>query len=191
MTLSTALTQRFSTTTTENGGSYSVAWTRLGSSSKPPLIFIHGTPWSSRLWAPLASAFTQDYGVYLFDNPGYSESCQVQTELVGSGSSEKEGQQVIDVSLATQAEVFALLLKSWNSASPPHVVAHDFGGAVALRELLLHTGDHEMAAAEVTGLAGCNPKFWIVKSGKPHPHAKLLSWKKISPKKAEMRRGLG
>lgn len=97
-----------------------VAWSRMGSG--PPVVFCHGTPWSSVLWKPFADALSAEFTVYLWDMPGY-------------GQSSKLGEHAID--LGTQGELFRDLLEHWDLRSP-HVVAHDYGGAVSLRAHLLH-----------------------------------------------------
>lgn len=99
----------------------SVAWTRTGSG--PPLVFCHGTPWSSVVWEPFAEALSAEFSVYLWDMPGYGRSSKIE----GHG-----------VDLGTQGELFHDLLDYWALDSPPHVVTHDFGGAVALRAHLVH-----------------------------------------------------
>ncbi|UNI18011.1 hypothetical protein JDV02_004312 [Purpureocillium takamizusanense] len=108
-----------------------VRWTKLGAG--PPLVFTHGTPWSSFVWRDIADAFTSTHTVYLWDMPGY-------------GRSDKYDGQ--DVSLGAQGKLFAELLAHWRSEQQgqqqeqqqwvPIVIAHDFGGAVALRAHLLH-----------------------------------------------------
>lgn len=98
----------------------SVAWDRLGHG--PALVLLHGTPWSSALWRPIAEALSQQFTVYLWDMPGY-------------GASSKDASHAVD--LGTQGELFAHLLVQWG-LDRPHVIAHDFGGAVALRARLLH-----------------------------------------------------
>ena len=90
--------------------------------SGPAVVFCHGTPWSSALWWPYAEALRSEFTVYLWDMPGYGQS---------SKSPEHK------VSLDVQGELFADLLDHWGLESP-HVVAHDYGGAVALRAHLLH-----------------------------------------------------
>lgn len=107
-----------------HSGPYTIHWTTLGPPSAPPLIFCHGTPFSSRLWAPLALSFSATYKVYLWDMPGYG---------VSTCSSDSP-----DVSLATQGRLFAELLKHWDLPTLPYVIAHDFGGCVSLRAYLLH-----------------------------------------------------
>ena len=120
----TALTQSF---TYES--KHFVKWTQLGPPSAQPVVFIHGTPWSSRLWAPFALSLSSKYSVYLFDNPGYGES-----KTLGDGVSE----QANDGPLRKQAEVFAALLKHWDLGAPPHVIVHDNAGLVSLRATLEH-----------------------------------------------------
>jgi pimeloyl-ACP methyl ester carboxylesterase len=97
-----------------------VRWGRAGAG--PAVVFCHGTPWSSDLWRPIAEALAPHFTVYLWDMPGY-----------GSSSKKPEHR----VSLDVQGELFSDLLTYWDLRSP-HVVAHDYGGAVALRAHLVH-----------------------------------------------------
>lgn len=97
-----------------------VRWDVLGSG--PDVVLLHGTPWSSALWRPIADELATRFTVHLWDMPGY-------------GASSKLPEHAVD--LGTQAELFADLLREWGLARP-HVVAHDIGGAVALRTRLLH-----------------------------------------------------
>ena len=101
-----------------------VAWRRLGSG--PAVVFCHGTPFSSRVWAPFASALQHDFTAYLWDMPGYGQSSKAPEHSVDFG---------------VQGELFADLLAHWG-LDRPDVVAHDFGGAVALRAHLLHGADY-------------------------------------------------
>lgn len=96
-----------------------VRWGRIGNG--PPLVAIHGTPFSSQVWRRIVPQLADRRTVYYFD-------------LVGYGLSElREGQ---DVSLAVQNRVLAALLAEWGFARPD-VLAHDFGGATALRAYYL------------------------------------------------------
>ncbi|WP_037356146.1 alpha/beta fold hydrolase [Amycolatopsis orientalis] len=120
-----------------------VRWSRQGSG--PPLVFCHGTPWSSKLWEPIASTFAPDFTVYLWDMPGYGSSTMT------------EGQ---DVSLAAQGETFAALLDHWG-LEEPDVVAHDYGGAVSLRAFLLHGAAYRsLALVDVVALAPWGSEFF-------------------------------
>jgi pimeloyl-ACP methyl ester carboxylesterase len=92
-----------------------VAWGTIGEG--PPLVLLHGTPFSSQVWRKLAPLFARRWKVYYFDMIGYGQSAM------------KPGQ---DVSLGLQNGLFAELLKEW-AVHAPDVLAHDFGGATALR----------------------------------------------------------
>jgi pimeloyl-ACP methyl ester carboxylesterase len=92
----------------------------------PPLVFVHGTPFSSYVWRRIAPHFYATHRVYCYDLLGYGQSEQ------------REGQ---DVSLGVQGELFAALLDHWQ-LERPHVVAHDFGGCTALRAHLLERRDY-------------------------------------------------
>ena len=119
--------------TYEHNG-YKLKWTSFGPETAQPLVFIHGTPWSSRLWAPIALAVAQtlSYRVYLLDNPGYGESHERTAEAKGTKP---------QVSLADQAAAFVAIAKDcwgFNEGNKPIIVAHDFGGIISLRANLLH-----------------------------------------------------
>ncbi len=97
-----------------------VRWGQLGNG--PPLIAIHGTPFSSQVWRRVVPHLADLYTVYFYD-------------LVGYGQSEMRDDQ--DVSLAVQNRVLAAMFNEWN-LDRPHVLAHDFGGATALRAYYLN-----------------------------------------------------
>jgi pimeloyl-ACP methyl ester carboxylesterase len=103
----------------------SIAWGRAGSG--PPVVFCHGTPFSSRVWSQYADALSTDFTVHLWDMPGYGESSKHPDHAVGFGA---------------QARAFAALLEQWQ-LDRPHVVAHDFGGAVSLRATLAENAKYE------------------------------------------------
>lgn len=91
-----------------------------------PLVFVHGTPFSSHVWHRIAPLFVASHRVFCFD-------------LLGYGQSEKAAHQ--DVSLGAQNRLLSALLAHWGSERPD-VVAHDFGGATALRAHLLNGADY-------------------------------------------------
>ncbi|MGY1842403.1 alpha/beta fold hydrolase [Modestobacter sp. SYSU DS0875] len=142
-----------------------VRWTRFGTG--PAVVFCHGTPWSSWLWAPYARALAGDFTVHLWDMPGY-----------GASSMDPEHA----VSLDVQGELLADLLRHWDLSPEtdgpsaggrgPHVVAHDFGGAVALRAHLLHGARYaSLALVDVVALAPWgSPFFRLV-----HDHADVFA----------------
>ncbi|MCJ1237480.1 hypothetical protein MMC14_005466 [Varicellaria rhodocarpa] len=131
------LTQTFHHSTTVYD--YHIRWTSLGNATSPPLIFVHGTPWSSRVWQVYAQSFAQYFHVYLFDNPGFGESPLGQP-IAGKEDTISKG-VALDGDLAQQSEVFAALYRTWAQdwqESKAHVVAHDHGGLMSLRAHLLH-----------------------------------------------------
>ncbi|TAL84102.1 MAG: alpha/beta hydrolase [Rhodanobacter sp.] len=87
----------------------------------PPMVLVHGTPWSSFNLRHLIWKLSKDYTVYFFDLLGYGHSCT------------DEG----DVSLSVQNNVLESLLNYWD-LDDPIIVGHDFGGATALRAHLLN-----------------------------------------------------
>ncbi len=120
-----------------------VRWQRLGSG--PDVVFCHGTPWSSRVWRPHAEALSASHTVYLWDMPGYGQSSKDPAH---------------PVSLDVQGELFAELLEHWRLPSP-HVVAHDYGGAVSLRAHLLHHATYaSLALVDVVALAPWGSEFF-------------------------------
>ncbi|SAI67278.1 epoxide hydrolase [Bordetella ansorpii] len=97
-----------------------IRWGTIGAG--PPLVAIHGTPFSSQVWRNIAPHFSDRRTVYYFDLAGYGQS-----EM-------RPGQ---DVSLAMQNRVLAGLFAEWG-LDGPDVLAHDFGGATALRAYYLN-----------------------------------------------------
>ncbi|KIW90802.1 uncharacterized protein Z519_08585 [Cladophialophora bantiana CBS 173.52] len=122
---------------------YHIHWTSLGDAASQPLIFVHGTPWSSRLWHAYAHSLARYFHVYLFDNPGFGDS-PLGMPLPGKEGVISAG-VALDADLAQQSEVFAALYRSWEQdwrGPKAHVVAHDHGGLMALRAHLLHGCDY-------------------------------------------------
>lgn len=100
-------------------GDGTVRWTVFGDG--PPLVLLHGTPFSSYIWRDIAPVLARGHRVYVWDMLGFGQSTR----------------DAVDVSLRRQAMIFADLLEYWG-VSAPRVVAHDVGGVVALRTTLLH-----------------------------------------------------
>lgn len=101
-----------------------VAWDTFGpaSAESPPVVLVHGTPYSSFLWRDVAPALARrGRQVHVFDHLGY-------------GQSEKHDGQ--DLTIAAQGRNFTELLHRWNLKNPS-VIACDIGGAIVLRALLL------------------------------------------------------
>ncbi|WP_245827824.1 alpha/beta fold hydrolase [Sinomonas mesophila] len=122
-----------------------MSWDRFGQG--PALVLLHGTPWSSALWRPVADALADRFTVYLWDMPGY-------------GASSKDPEHAVD--LGAQGELFAHLLHEWQ-LERPHVIAHDVGGAVALRARLLHGARYSsLCLVDVVALAPWGSSFFTL-----------------------------
>lgn len=89
----------------------------------PPVVFCHGTPFSSRVWALYAAVLSDNYTVHIWDMPGYGESSKAAAHSVDFDS---------------QARALVALVRDFWKLESPHVIAHDFGGCTALRATLVH-----------------------------------------------------
>ena len=87
----------------------------------PPVVLVHGTPWSSFNLRHIIKALSEDFTVYYYD-------------LLGYGQSDKTSG---DVSLGIQNLVLSGLLDHWQIRQPV-IIGHDFGGATLLRTHLLN-----------------------------------------------------
>ena len=120
-----------------------IAWDRLGRG--PPVVLVHGTPWSSWTWRRVAGALSERFTVFVFD-------------LLGFGASDKQSEQ--DVSLRAHGERLAALFDFWGLEHPA-VVAHDIGGAATLRaHLLLQRPMAALALIDVVALAPWGSPFF-------------------------------
>ena len=105
----------------QNGAnSDQIAWGVMGDG--PPLVLAHGTPFSSQVWRRIAPILARRWRVFYFDLAGY-------------GLSEKRAGQ--DVSLGVQNRLLAEMIAEWGLEAP-EMLAHDFGGATALRAHFLN-----------------------------------------------------
>ncbi|MFK7855550.1 MAG: alpha/beta fold hydrolase [Granulosicoccus sp.] len=86
------------------------------------VVLVHGTPWSSYSWHLLLPELSKRYRVFYYDLIGYGQS-----DMLASQS----------VSLDVQGNLLAKLIDYWQ-LTKPSVIAHDYGGATALRAHLLH-----------------------------------------------------
>ena len=76
----------------------------------PPVVLVHGTPWSSFNLRHLVRALSEDFTVYYYD-------------LLGYGQSDKTPG---DVSLGIQNQELDRLLDHWELKQPA-IIGHDFG----------------------------------------------------------------
>jgi len=92
----------------------------------PPIVLVHGTPWSSFNLRHLIRTLSETHSVYFYDMLGYGQSDMPDE----------------DISLARQNLVLDKLLKHW-ALENPLIVGHDFGGATVLRTCLLNSHNFE------------------------------------------------
>ncbi len=92
----------------------------------PPVVLVHGTPWSSFCLRHLIAALAKDFTVYYYDMLGYGQSDKAPG----------------DVSLGIQNRVLGRLLDHWQLERPA-IVGHDFGGAALLRAHLIDDRDFD------------------------------------------------
>ncbi len=94
--------------------------------SGPPVIVVHGTPWSSFNMRHIVEGLSDNFTTYYFD-------------LIGYGQSDKS---IGDVSLGIQNTILDQLIKFWGLENPA-IIGHDFGGATVLRTHILNKQDFE------------------------------------------------
>lgn len=143
-----------------------VRWTKFGSG--PPMVFNHGTPFSSFVWRDIAQSFSSTHTVYLWDMPGYGQSDMYDNQ---------------DVSLGAQGHIFTALLASWGLQDENHdnsqqqlpiVIAHDFGGCVALRARLLHGAKYKaLALVDPVAMAPWGSPFFRLVRDNAHVFTQL------------------
>src|SRR5918992_930169 len=94
-----------------------IAWDRLGDG--PPVVMVHGTPWSSWTWRRVAAFLAERFSVYVFD-------------LLGFGASDKRAGQ--DVSLAGHGARLAALhegvLRAYVATAQPRPLDRDLHNAL-------------------------------------------------------------
>jgi pimeloyl-ACP methyl ester carboxylesterase len=83
---------------------------RFGTSGNgPPVVVVHGTPWSSYNMRHIIKGLSNDFTVYFFD-------------LIGYGQSDKSAG---DVSLGIQNQILDQLINHWELENPG-IIGHDF-----------------------------------------------------------------
>lgn len=134
----------------------SVAWGRAGEG--PPLVLAHGWPWSSLSWHRVIPRLAEHFAVYWYDMPGY-------------GASSKDAGQ--PTALDVQGELLVEMIGFWQIATP-RIIAHDIGGAVALRAHLLHDADFDrLVLMNVVALSPWGSKFFDLVSANSDVFASL------------------
>lgn len=131
---------------------WTIKYALLDPTSKPGLqpsnlktaVFVHGTPWSSVTFWPVARTLLArgTHRILLYDLPGYGKSQAY--ESIRAYVEEKEQTHFEgDTSVRFQAEALSELLKHLeidgkDGNRAPAVIAHDIAGTIALRAHLMH-----------------------------------------------------
>ncbi|MHB2263844.1 alpha/beta fold hydrolase [Aliihoeflea sp. PC F10.4] len=141
---------------TANTSKGEVAWGRAGEG--PALVLAHGWPWSSYSWHRVIEALGRSFTVHWYDMPGY-------------GASSKDADR--STALDAQGELLVEMIDLWQ-LDAPSVVAHDVGGAVALRAHLLHDANFErLVLMNVVALSPWGSDFFDLVSANTDVFARL------------------
>jgi pimeloyl-ACP methyl ester carboxylesterase len=109
------------------------------------LVFIHGTPWSTTVFTPLATsllATTPNLKILLYDLPGYGQSQHLTSPTPGPKNF--PGSTSVKSQASTLSALLShLSLDGKNGKTAPAVLAHDIAGTIALRAHLLHGCEFE------------------------------------------------
>lgn len=109
--------------------------------AKGDLVLLHGTPSHSYIWRQVAPQLqAEGYNIHLYD-------------LLGFGRSERP--LAADTSVGGQGPILTALLRHWG-LERPHLVAHDIGGAIGLRQAVFHPD----SLASLTVIDTCSYDSW-------------------------------
>jgi pimeloyl-ACP methyl ester carboxylesterase len=150
------------------------------------LVLIHGTPWSSTVFQPLiqsllsspSSPFSKTHRILLYDMPGYGQSQhpypQLPNQTKPSQYNFKDETQP-NTSVATQALTLQALLSHLQILNPA-VIAHDIGGAIALRaHLILGVEFERMMLLDSNAVLPWGDGFYALTREEPSVFARLPS----------------
>jgi len=104
------------------------------------VLFVHGTPWSSAVFKPLAKALIrQRYQIILYDLAGYEQSQRLQhNQPVPHEGNLFSGDTSVRMQAQILSDLFQHLQLNADATKRPAVIAHDIAGAIVLRAHLLH-----------------------------------------------------
>lgn len=142
-------------------------------STKNWIIFVHGTPWSSDVFRPMAEALSATglYNIALYDLPGYGQS-----QIFNGADASKA-----DASVGAQGEALAALLSHLKLDGKdqdiiPHIVAHDIAGVISLRARLLHGCEYRsLCLLDTNCVLPWGDKLYNLVRSNPHVFEELPS----------------
>lgn len=103
----------------------------------PPILFLHGNPDSSQLWAPVAKHLASSFHCLMPDLPGFGRSSVAAR---------------FDYSLAGLSAFVDALCDALRLYAPVHLVGHDFGGIAGAAWMATHP-------QRVRSFTSCNAIF--------------------------------
>ena len=142
---------------TSHGRTLRAAWS--GDATKPPLLFVHGSPGSFDAWADflINKDLQAHYHILAVDRPGYGGSEAGNTEL----------------SLQNQSDEIFDALQLNHSGQKAIVIGHSFGGPVVARMMMDHP-DKIIGGVFVAG--SFDPSYEDSKWYQYVADSKLVSW---------------
>jgi pimeloyl-ACP methyl ester carboxylesterase len=156
--------------------------TGLNRSPPKPVVFVHGTPWSSIVFKPIVEALLAKgpYQILVYDLPGYGQS-QTYTSYTPSttGPPTSKASFPGDTSVKFQADALSALLSyvhldGKRSNPVPSVIAHDIAGTIVLRAHLLHECNFaSMLLAECNCVLPWGDGFYKLARSEPQTFVKL------------------
>ncbi|KAG7009935.1 cellobiose dehydrogenase [Physcia stellaris] len=132
-----------------------------------PVVFVHGTPWSSAVFHPTIQALHAKE-LHPASNPNSK-----------SKSKSKPKRQphplfVGDTSVKFQAKALTALLQHARLPAHPTAIAHDIAGTIALRAHLLHGVDFEsMMLVDANAVLPWGDGFYTLVRDEPHVFVQL------------------
>jgi pimeloyl-ACP methyl ester carboxylesterase len=148
------------------------------------LVLIHGTPWSSTVFQPLIqsllsppsqSPISKPHRILLYDLPGYGQSQHPYPKTPSPSSPHQnfKSKTQPNTSVATQALTLRALLSHLQIANPA-VLAHDIGGAIALRaHLILGVEFERMMLLDSNAVLPWGDGFYALAREEPAVFARL------------------
>ncbi|OBT80923.1 hypothetical protein VF21_00130 [Pseudogymnoascus sp. 05NY08] len=152
--------------------------TGVNQSQTKPVVFVHGTPWSSVVFKPIVEALLakDSYQILVYDLPGYGQS-QEYNPTINAPTSKASFPG--DTSVKFQATALAALLTYVNldgkgDNPAPAVIAHDIAGTIVLRAHLLHQCNFaSMLLAESNCVLPWGDGFYKLARSEPQTFVKL------------------
>lgn len=149
-----------------------------------PVVFVHGTPWSSAVFLPTIDALHAKgpYRILTYDLPGYGQSQKYNPDPPKNGSPTAATPSSLfrgDTSVKFQAKALTALLQhtqlDGHGTHPvPAAIAHDIAGTIVLRAHLLHGCEFDsMMLVDANTVLPWGDGFYKLARAEPHVFVQL------------------